>query len=150
MNFLKVTPPPIIYGACFLIGTLLHFVYAPQLPFRTASVIGGWLLVGLSFVLIFPVLLQFKRAKTTFDVRKKPQSLIIAGFYKYSRNPTYLSLSMLYLGAALLIGSVMILLLLIPCVLIIDRLVIPNEESNLEAEFGDAFRSYKSSVRRWI
>ena len=150
MSFLKVTPPPIIYGASFLLGGLLHLLYAPLLPFRAASLIVGWLLVGFSFVLIFPVLSQFRRAKTTFDVRKKPQTLISSGFYKYSRNPTYLSLSMLYLGGALLLGSAMILILLMPCILIIDRLVIPNEELNLEAEFSDEFRAYKLSVRRWI
>lgn len=150
MNFLKVTPPPIIYGVSFLIGGLLHLLYAPMLPFHTELVIAGWLFVGMSFVLIFPILSQFRRAKTTFDVRKKPKTLIITGFYKYSRNPTYLSLSMLYFGGALLLGSTMILALLTPCILIVDRLIIPNEELNLEAGFGDEFRAYKSSIRRWI
>ena len=53
-------------------------------------------------------------------------------------------------GAALLIGSVMILFLLILCILIIDCLIILNEDLNLEAAFGDEFRAYKLSARRWI
>jgi protein-S-isoprenylcysteine O-methyltransferase Ste14 len=42
-------------------------------------------------------------------------------------------------------------LALLPVVLLaVDRLVIAREERYLEAKFGEEYRDYKRSVRRWL
>jgi len=35
-------------------------------------------------------------------------------------------------------------------VLVMDRCVIRKEEQHLEAEFGEEYRRYKVTVRRWL
>jgi protein-S-isoprenylcysteine O-methyltransferase Ste14 len=43
-----------------------------------------------------------------------------------------------------------VILLLIPAVLVIDRLVIVREEAYLRRRFGAAYDSYCRRVRRWL
>ena len=147
---LKITPPPIIFMVGFLVGWLGHLFFAPPILPKSLSFVLGWLLVVFSFLIIFPVLRQFHQAKTPFNVRQQPNQLVTSGLFRYSRNPSYLSLVMLYVGVAVLMNSFTIMLLFIPCFLLVDRLVIPHEELNLEAKFGSQYKEYKSSVRRWL
>ena len=42
------------------------------------------------------------------------------------------------------------LALLVPVLLIMDRIVIVSEEQYLERRLGDAYMRYKARVRRWI
>lgn len=47
------------------------------------------------------------------------------------------------------VDSLVALLLPIPPVFVIQR-VIAREEAYLEAKFGERYRAYRDSVRRWI
>ena len=60
----------------------------------------------------------------------------------------YLAWTVGYLGAALVAGTVWPLLLL-PVVLVATHVVVLREERSLERRFGAAYRSYKTSVRRY-
>ena len=143
MSFLKVTPPPLIFGMGFLAGLLIHVYFAPALLPTDLSFWLGWLSIAVSVVFVLPVLLQFRHAKTPFDVRKTPKTLITTGLYGCSRNPAYVSLSMLYLGGGVLLNSFAILAFFVPCFLIVHRVIVPTEESRLETEFGDEYRTFK-------
>ena len=58
--------------------------------------------VIVSVLIMAPVLVRFRQSATPFDVRKAASTLITDGPYRFSRNPTYLSLTMLYLGIGLI------------------------------------------------
>ena len=62
----------------------------------------------------------------------------------------YLSLLSIYVGAALMVQTLWALLLLPVVIVAIRYLVIRKEEQYLQRKFGEAFLSYKASVRRWI
>ena len=62
----------------------------------------------------------------------------------------YLSLLSIYVGAALMMRTLWVLLLLPLVIVAIRYLVIRKEEQYLQRKFGEAFLSYKASVRRWI
>jgi protein-S-isoprenylcysteine O-methyltransferase Ste14 len=47
-------------------------------------------------------------------------------------------------------GSIAMLLAPIAFVVIIDRMVIPLEEQNMERLFGPQYSDYKTRVRRWL
>jgi protein-S-isoprenylcysteine O-methyltransferase Ste14 len=96
------------------------------------------------------VLIRFKRAGTTFDVRKSATTLITDGPYKYSRNPTYISLTLLYLGLGVFLNNMWVLMLVVPLLLIINFWIIRNEEHYLAEKFGEEYQSYRSKVRRWL
>ena len=78
-----------------------------------------------------------------------PDRLVRGGPYAVSRNPMYVASAAAYLGVALVAGAAWPLLLL-PGVLLATHLVVVREERSLETRFGAAYRSYRSSVRRYL
>jgi len=81
----------------------------------------------------------------------RPTTTIVrTGPYRFSRNPIYLAFSVLQVGIALWVGSLWLLITLVPALGLMSFLVIPREEHYLEARFPSEYIPYKSSVRRWI
>ncbi len=145
-----ITPPPIIYLIALAIGLLVDWLYPFQvLP--TPFVIGiGLLLIAAAGPIVISALRAFSRAKTTFDVRKPTSAIVTNGPYRFSRNPGYVSLTLLYGGIACLVNSLWVLLMVVPAVTVMHFGVIKREERYLEAKFGDEYREYKTTVRRWV
>jgi protein-S-isoprenylcysteine O-methyltransferase Ste14 len=76
-------------------------------------------------------------------------AIVTEGPYRFTRNPIYLSLAVLYAGLAVMANALWSLLLL-AVMLIIHYAVILPEERYLEQKFGEEYRSYKAKVRRWL
>ena len=144
-------PPPVIYVAALAIGFVLNYLW-PMSPLSGSSryVIGS--VVPLVSVLTMPLVLRrFRRAGTPFfDLRKPASALITEGPYRFSRNPSYVSLTLLYLGIGTLLNDGWILILVAPVLLVMDLWVVRREERHLEAKFGEEFLRYKAAVRRWL
>ncbi len=143
-------PPPVIYVAALAIGFVLNYLWPlSPLPGFSRYVIGS--VVILVSGLIMPLVLRrFRRAGTPFDVRKPASALITEGPYRFSRNPSYVSLTLLYLGIGILLNNGWILILVAPVFLVMDLWVVRREEPHLEAKFGEEFLRYKAAVRRWL
>lgn len=142
--------PPLVYLVAFLIGYGLEQLWPltkVSWPWNTAT---GVILICLSVLMVSPAIVRFRRAATPFDVRKPATALVTDGPYRYSRNPGYLALTLLYLGGALLVESVWVLILLAPTLVVMTHAVIKKEEEHLEAQFGEAYCQYKVKVRRWL
>ncbi len=145
-----VAPPPVIYLISLAIGLLVHWLYPVQvLP--TPFAIGiGLLLIAAAGPIVISALRAFSRAKTTFGFRKPASAIVTNGPYRFSRNPSYVSLTLLFGGIALMVNSLWMLLMVVPAVTVIHFGVIKREERYLEAKFGDEYREYKTAVRRWV
>ncbi len=143
-------PAPIYYGLALALGFALNtFWDIGVLPTPWGLVVGIALIMN-SILITLPVLLLFKKQRTTFDSRRVPTSLIMEGPFRYSRNPSYVALTLLYLGLAIVINSFWLILLLLPVLIMVDRKIICSEEKYLTQKFGDDYRQYQSSVRRWL
>ncbi len=143
-------PPPVFYLAALLTGIVLNSLWAMSpLPGSWRYILGS-LLIGVSGLLITGVLRRFRRAGTTFDVRKAASVLITDGPYRFSRNPAYVSLTLLYLGVGIILNNGWILLLVVPILLVMELWVVRKEERHLETTFGEDYLRYKASVRRWL
>jgi protein-S-isoprenylcysteine O-methyltransferase Ste14 len=70
--------------------------------------------------------------------------------YRCSRNPIYLSFSLLQLGVAFWVNSLWLLVTLMPAVALMSFVVIPREEQYLETRFPSDYLPYKASVPRWL
>lgn len=143
-------PPPIIYLAALIIGVVVDdfWPFSP-LPEIWGEIVGS-VLILVSFLLVPTFLIRFKKAGTPFDVRKSATTLITDGPYRYSRNPAYISLTLLYLGLGAFFINAWILVFVIPVLLIMDLRIVRKEERYLEAKFGEEYLRYKSVVRRWL
>jgi protein-S-isoprenylcysteine O-methyltransferase Ste14 len=78
-----------------------------------------------------------------------PDRLVRHGPYRLSRNPMYVAWTLGYLGVALVAGAVWLLVLL-PAVAAATQVGVVREERALERRFGDAYRRYRASVRRYL
>lgn len=145
-----IAPPPLIYAAGLGVGFLLHkWLPLKLLPRNLPSWLGG-LLVGLSFIPGGAAARMFRRANTHLDPFHPTTAIVTRGPYKYTRNPIYLSFTLLYVAIATAVNSLTMLLPLPIVLLVMQRGVIEREEAYLERKFGDTYLRYKTSVRRWI
>jgi protein-S-isoprenylcysteine O-methyltransferase Ste14 len=143
-------PPPLYYVAAIVLGwALQRVVPLPALPAGVSRWLGwigiaGWLLGGIGGIA------AFFRARTSMIPIQPASALVENGPYRYTRNPMYVGLAMLQAAIGFFWGQTWILILLIPVIAIVGRFVIQPEERYLERRFGDAYREYRSRVRRWI
>ena len=71
-------------------------------------------------------------------------------WYRFSRNPMYVSLALLYIAVTLVLDSWWPLLLLPAVLAIVDRVVILREERYLSRAFPHLYDEYRRRVRRWL
>jgi protein-S-isoprenylcysteine O-methyltransferase Ste14 len=143
-------PPPLTYLLTLLLGLVLdRRSHLPFLPHRVAGVL-GWPLVGGGMALATWFIRTMRGADTTLALNKPVYSLVQDGPFRYSRNPGYLSLAMIYAGIAILRNALWPIRLL-PLVLVVtQRELIEREERYLERTFGEEYLAYKRRVRRWV
>lgn len=143
-------PPPVIYVTALLAGLVLNHLWPGSLLPERWAYLFGILLVVASALIVLPVFLRFRRAGTPFDVRKPATALITDGLNRFSRNPGYVALTLLYLGIALLLNNPWVALLVVPALLVMDLWIVRREERHLEERFGEPYLRYKRTVRRWV
>jgi len=81
---------------------------------------------------------------------QRPSNLVLAGPYRFTRNPIYFGCLLMLLGLVIVWSSVVIVILTIPVYIIFRYVFIKKEEIILEEEFGDEYRDFKKRVRRWF
>jgi protein-S-isoprenylcysteine O-methyltransferase Ste14 len=145
-----VAPPPLIYLAILLFGLLLGRRFPIRfLPRKMARGLGMPLLGG-GVLLLGWFEMAMRQADTTTNPYKPVERIATEGPFRYSRNPGYLAMTMIYAGIASLANALWAILLLPVALLAIQRGVIEREERYLEHKFGEEYLSYKAQVRRWI
>jgi protein-S-isoprenylcysteine O-methyltransferase Ste14 len=142
--------PPLIVGATLGLGLVLHFVRPIGFLARKNALLLGVLLIVVSIPVAIAAARQFAKAKTAFDVRNPTTEIVTGGVFGISRNPTYLSMMLGFLGIASLVDSLWLLVLALPLTVILQKGVIEPEERYLEQKFGEKYLRYKAQVRRWI
>ena len=143
-------PPPVMYLLCLLAGFGVdYFAPSPLLPNGVQYIIGG-LLIVVGVAVNLAGILQFRKFKTNVRPDKPSSAVLVTGPYRFTRNPLYLGLCLVYAGIAVASDSVWVLALLIPIVLITHFIIIPREERYMERQFGGEYLTYKSRVRRWV
>jgi len=143
-------PPPLIYLAPLVLGLLLEG--RRRLPFlpRRATRALGWPLVVGGAALNAWFLRTIREADVPIRTDRPVPRLTTEGPFRYTRNPSYLALAIVYAGIAALRNSLWAVLLLPLVVYVIRREVIGREERYLERAFGEEYLAYKARVRRWV
>jgi protein-S-isoprenylcysteine O-methyltransferase Ste14 len=145
-----VAPPPLIYLVPLVLGLLLNRKFPiPFLP-RGAARALGWPLLGGAMLLMGSFFFTMRRADTPIDPREPVSNLATDGPFRYTRNPAYLSMAMLYAGISSLANALPAIVLLPAALFVVQRGVIEREERYLERKFGQEYLRYKAQVRRWV
>ena len=147
---LKLPPP---------IWTLIYVLAAAALSYAAGwlRVTGlpqpwlGLLLVVLGGALAVSAAALFRREGTEIDPTSQTnRKLVTSGPYRFTRNPMYLSLTVIALGLAIWVGCWPMFLAPIATFLTANWAHIPFEEDKMRRQFGDAYDGYARKVRRWL
>lgn len=147
---LGIMRPPLVYLGAIALGLLLHFAWPVRLVSRVVSGPLGGTAVLVAVVLFLSAVRTFRTAGTSIPGNRPTTTIVRMGPYRYSRNPIYLSFSLLQLGVALWVNSLWLLVTLMPALALMSFVVIPREEHYLESRFPSDYLPYKASVRRWL
>ncbi len=148
-----IAPPPLIYAVPLIMGLILHVLFPVRLfrflP-RLVRAIAGGSLIGFALTFVTLAFREMRRAHTNVNPTQPATALVVEGPFMLTRNPLYLSLTLLYTGITILVNTLWAMLLL-PVILVVMRWgVIDREERYLERKFGEQYLRYKASVHRWI
>jgi len=145
-----LAPPPLIYTGVLAVGLLADRLYPVAFLPGTVTRTLGWPLIGAGLVLGFLGDRAMRNADTNVSPYRPTTKLVTDGPYCFTRNPLYLSATLVYGGVAILANALWATLLL-PLVLGVMRYgVVEREERYLERKFGEEYLRYKAQVRRWI
>jgi protein-S-isoprenylcysteine O-methyltransferase Ste14 len=147
---MKKILPPTYFFICLIISALLHYTFPiNQVIDYPINLIGFpfFLLGGLLNIWADQLL---KKQNTTVKPDEKPTSLIQTGAYKISRNPMYLGIAFLLIGAGFILGSISSFIGTILFIVLMGIRFIPMEEKLMLEQFGEEFDMYKKKVRKWI
>jgi protein-S-isoprenylcysteine O-methyltransferase Ste14 len=144
-------PPPLVYVAAFLLGLRLQSsLPLPLLLPRTLRTFLSGALLGTGITTGALAIREMRSAGTNIQPQQPTTALVVEGPYRFTRNPIYLSMTLIYSGLALLTNALWPLLLLPLPLQLLKRGVIEREEHYLEHKFGERYQKYKESVPRWF
>jgi protein-S-isoprenylcysteine O-methyltransferase Ste14 len=142
--------PPVYFLAAVAVMVPLHgylplhrlisrpWNWVGLVPMAIGAMMSGWAVA------------TFIRRRTTIRPGHVPTGLVTHGPFVFTRNPMYLSLTLMLAGLAMLLGSLSPWLVLPLFILAIGHNIIPAEEATMTEAFGDEYRKYQERVRRWI
>lgn len=143
-------PPPFLYAAAVAGGWLLNKRWPlPTGHASTASIVGVGLAVA-ALALALGSMGKFWRSKTSIIPNRPASSLVISGPYRFTRNPMYVGMATLTIGLALILDTWWPAILLVPTLMLVQRLVIEREERYLQRRFPGEYERYMRQVRRWL
>jgi protein-S-isoprenylcysteine O-methyltransferase Ste14 len=144
--------PPVLAAATIASAVVLgHWqpLPWPGLDDAPARLIGtGFGLAGVALMIWAGHTLS--RHHTTVMPHKRSDALVTSGPFRFRRNPIYLGWVLVFLGLAELTKNVWLVAGALVFALLVTWLAILPEERHLEARFGEAYRAYKATTRRWI
>lgn len=133
-----------------IINILLHyFIPIKQIIFSPFNYLGIIIFI-LGWMPNIWLGIHFRKIGTSIPAKDIPTKLVTTGFFRLSRNPTYLGMILALFGEAIFLGSIITFILPVIFFIAINKINIPFEEENLERKFGKNYLDYKKKVRRWI
>ncbi len=93
---------------------------------------------------------RFATARTNVQTFGEPDTLVTTGLFRVSRNPMYLGMVLVALGAAVLWANPAALALALGFLIVCDRWYVAFEERKMLERFGAAYDAYRSKTRRWL
>jgi len=145
-------PPPFVFLLLILCGvSLQRWLW----PLTIAT--GSWLRVGAGTSIALggaALMLNARRWFSRTGQHPAPwlpsPELLVQGVYRYTRNPMYLGFTLFQVGLGIAADNGWIAMLAPVSLLIVHFLAVRPEEAYLGETFGQSYRNYTRSVRRYL
>jgi protein-S-isoprenylcysteine O-methyltransferase Ste14 len=145
-----VAPPPVIYLGILGFGLLLEWLWPTRLLSWSLAVRVGLAILVCGVIGLAAAIRTVWRAQSPIDPYKATTALVTKGLFRLSRNPIYVSDTLIYVGLSPTLNAWWALALTPVLVWTMQVGVIAREEEYLERKFGDDYLRYKREVRRWL
>ncbi len=144
--------PRLVFGLPFGAGIVLHVMTGSNIEAgdNMIVVVLGALMVAVGLTLAAWATIALRKRGEHPDPVRPTTELVTEGPYAHSRNPIYVSFSLVALGIALLLNSYWVLGSVPIAALALNFLVVTREERYLETVIGHQYSGYRESVRRWL
>ncbi|MBN2389828.1 MAG: isoprenylcysteine carboxylmethyltransferase family protein [Anaerolineae bacterium] len=143
----------VVFGIPFLIGIALHLLLPFSLPqgvLRQVLIPVGIVLISIGMGFIVLARRAFARFRQPTDPGQPTSQVIKTGVFAISRNPLYLGAAFLFCGVALMMNTLWTLTALLVSLIVCHYVLIVPEENYLAAKFGEEYKAYTATVRRWL
>ena len=135
---------------CLLPYLLNEWHVHRPLPHWAIAQAAGVLLICAGLVPLVQSFIEFIRADGTPMPLASPPRLVVAGFYRYVRNPIYAGFLVILVGQVLLFGSAGLLEYTAVASCIGVAAVRWYEEPTLTRKFGAEYQAYRYAVPAWL
>ena len=143
-------PPPLVYVAAVAAGVLLNRQWPLPISAGSPGRVLAALLIVVWAALTVSSFRSFWRKHTSVVPIRPATALVIAGPYRFTRNPMYVGLALLTVAVGLLLNTWWPIVLLVPTLMVVRLFVIAPEERYLHRRFGSEYDAYTRQVRRWL
>ncbi|WP_421789454.1 methyltransferase family protein [Hyphobacterium sp.] len=147
-----VIPPPIILIFYIAVAYGIDLFSPFDVLLGNAHLLAPLLLGGIGVLIAVLGVIAFRKHETTVSPHAidKTRTLVTTGIYRFTRNPMYLGMALVLLGAIAWMQDVFALATVPVFIATLNRLQIRPEEDVLSARYGAAYTAYCEKVRRWI
>ncbi len=148
-----IAPPPLIYLGGLALSLLLHRLIPLRYSARTARGSGltlGSTCISIGLAGLISGFRQMNNAHTNINPTHPATTIVTEGPFRFTRNPLYLGMTLLYIGIMFIVNSLWMILILPAILGLMNVGVIAREERYLERKFGTQYLDYKQRVRRWL
>jgi protein-S-isoprenylcysteine O-methyltransferase Ste14 len=142
--------PPLLMALGFLTTVGLHWLWPLPIPSKSVAFWIGVVVSVLGVGLAAWGRITLVKGGTNVSPLKPTTAIVLAGPYRFTRNPLYMGGMTLLLGLSLAIGTWWGFVVIVPVFYILHHCVILREEQYLERKFGDSYVRYRSAVRRYL
>ena len=142
--------PPFLYGGAFVLALLLRWWRPLPIAAHGVTLWPGIVLSVLAIGIAVVARRTMEAAGTNVNPLLPTTAIVTTGPFRFSRNPLYLTLTLLFIGLTLAFDTWWGAILLLPVLVIMHVGVILREERYLEGKFGAPYRDYRSRVRRYL
>jgi protein-S-isoprenylcysteine O-methyltransferase Ste14 len=143
--------PPLFFLSALLLGALIDDRVRPLPVFATDHCRWIGILVALAGIALAAAGRRtMVKHGTNVNPTQPTTTIVGSGPFRFTRNPLYVGLTLLYTGLSLLLNTWWSLLLLVPVWAVMHFAVVRREEAYLQRKFGQAYLAYRARVRRYL
>ena len=111
----------------------------------------GLLLLLAGVIITLLCIIRFATdGRGTLSPADPTKELVIAGLYRYSRNPMYIGVMSILTGECLLVPVTALFVYTVSIFIAFNLFIIFYEEPRLRKDFGEQYINYCRRVRRWL
>jgi len=145
-------PPPLVFLTALLAGIAVQrFAHPLHVPLdRAVAIAVGAAIAAAGVACVVSARVLFHRTGQNPVPWKPTPELILAGPYRFTRNPMYVGVTLFVIGLGCALDNAWIAPFALAALAIVHGCAVLPEERYLLEKFGDSYAAYRARVRRYL